>query len=77
MSPDAARDDYALAMSDDDAPIWNEPPWLAGFNDVGEVIEGINIALQRPERFSSDHLTALAKELQEVARRYGVYEPLD
>ena len=50
---------------------------MEGLNDVGEVIEGINHALERPERFTSAHLSALAGELQETARRYGVYEPLD
>jgi hypothetical protein len=65
-------------MTDDsEPPIWNEPLWLAGLNDVGEVLEGIKIALERPERFTSEQLSALAQELQEAARRYGVYEPFD
>ena len=64
-------------MSDDETPLRNEPSWMEGLNDVGEVIEGINHALERPERFTSAHLSALAGELQETARRYGVYEPLD
>jgi hypothetical protein len=64
-------------VADDEVPIWNEPEWMAGLNDVGEVIEAINVALQRPERFTSDHLTSLANELADVARRHGVFEPLD
>ncbi len=55
----------------------NEPPWLAGLNDVGEVIEAINRALERPERFTSEHLSAVAVDLAEVALRGGVYEPHD
>jgi hypothetical protein len=35
------------------------------------------MALERPERFTSTHLTALAREIEAVAVRYGVYEPLD
>jgi hypothetical protein len=37
----------------------------------------INMALERPERYSSETLTALAKELEAAAVRYGVYEPHD
>jgi hypothetical protein len=54
-----------------------ESPWMEGLNDLGEVIEGINIALGRPERFSSEQLSSLAREIQDAARRYGVYEPID
>jgi hypothetical protein len=68
---------YAKPMSDDEAPIWNEPEWMAGLNDLGEVIEAINRALQRPERFTSHQLSSLAGELQKVARRYGVWDPHD
>jgi hypothetical protein len=66
-----------VTVSDDDAPIWNEPPHLAGLNDLGEVLFAINMALERPERYSSETLTALAKELEAAAVRYGVYEPHD
>jgi hypothetical protein len=48
-----------------------------GLTDLGEVFEGIRSALDRPERFSSETLTALAQEIEAAARRYGVYEPLD
>jgi hypothetical protein len=51
--------------------------YLAGLNDLGEVLEGIQIALDRPDRFTSEHLSALANEIAAVAERYGVYEPLD
>lgn len=66
-----------VQSNDDDAPIWHEPPWLEGLNDLGEVLEGIQIALARPERFTTEQLQALAREVQGAARRYGVYEPLD
>jgi hypothetical protein len=76
MSPE--RGTTLLSVSDElEPPIWNEPPWLAGLNDLGEVLEGIRIAIDRPERFTSEQLTALADELRDAAVRYGVFEPLD
>jgi hypothetical protein len=61
----------------DKQPPYEEPPHLAGLNDLGEVLEGIDIALDRPERFTSEHLSALAKEIEAVAARFGIYEPAD
>jgi hypothetical protein len=61
----------------EDEPPYSEPPHLEGLNNLGEVLEGIQIALQRPARFSSETLTALARDVEEAARRHGVYEPLD
>jgi hypothetical protein len=29
---------------DDDVPIWNEPLWMEGLNDLGQVLEGITNA---------------------------------
>jgi hypothetical protein len=66
-----------MSENDKAAPIWHEPPWLEGLNDLGEVLEGIENALSRPERFTSEQLAALAHELQAAARRHGVYEPPD
>jgi hypothetical protein len=63
-------------MPTDESPHY-EPPYLEGLNDLGEVLEGIQIALQQPARFSSETLTALAKDVEETAKRHGVYEPLD
>lgn len=63
-------------MDEQESP-YNEPPWIEGVNDLGEVIEGIQLALRRPERFSSEQLSGLASEIQDAARRYGVYEPID
>jgi hypothetical protein len=63
-------------MAEDDSP-YQEPPHLEGLNNLGEVLEGIQRALERPERFSSAALTALAKEVEEAAVRHGVYEPHD
>jgi hypothetical protein len=74
---DSRRTFRQMQASDDDAPIWREPPWLEGLNDLGEVLEGIQIALDRPERFTTEQLQALAREVQDAARRHGVYEPLD
>jgi hypothetical protein len=62
---------------DDEENPYQEPPWMEGVNNLGEAIEGINIALARPERFSSQQLNDLAREIQDAARRYGVYEPID
>ena len=64
-------------MENNDAPLWNEPPWLDGLNDLGEVLEGIQRALRKPERFTSEQLSALAREVQEAALRRDVHEPLD
>jgi hypothetical protein len=64
-------------MADDEGPIYEEPPYLEGLNDLGEVLEGVQVALGRPERFSSETLSALAGEIAAAARRYGVYEPFD
>jgi hypothetical protein len=63
-------------MADDESPYY-EPPHLEGLNDLGEVLEGITLALQRPERYSSDELSALAREIEAAARRFSVYEPID
>jgi hypothetical protein len=52
-------------------PPYREPLWLEGLNELGEVLEGISIALDRPERFSTPALSALAKELEEVAGGMG------
>jgi hypothetical protein len=62
--------------NDEESP-YSEPPYLEGLNNLGEVIEGIRLALQRPERFTTAHLQRMAHELEEIARRYGVYEPLE
>jgi hypothetical protein len=60
----------------DESP-YKEPPWLEGLNELLDVLQGISIALDRPERFSTPQLLTLANELQELARRHGIYEPLD
>ena len=62
---------------DDEQNPYNEPLWIEGTSDLLEVVEGIQLALRRPERFSSEQLSSLAQEIQEAARRHGVYEPID
>ena len=64
-------------MVNNEEPPYTEPQYLEGLNDLDDVIDGIRIALQRPERFTTEQLQALAQEVQEAARRHGVYEPLD
>jgi hypothetical protein len=59
-----------------DAP-HSEPPWLEGLNELTEVLEGIEIALDKPERFTSEALAQLAREIEEAARRHNIYEPHD
>jgi hypothetical protein len=66
----------SAAMPVEDSPDY-EPPWLEGVNDLGEVLEGIQNALEKPERFSSETLSRVAREIEEAARRHGVYEPFD
>ncbi len=63
-------------MTEGDEPYF-EPPWLEGLNELIEVLEGIEIALEKPERFTSETLVELAREIEEAARRHNVYEPLD
>ena len=63
-------------MTDDDASE-SVPPRLEGLNDLTEVLEGIENALDKPERFTSDALAQLAREIEEAARRHNVYEPWD
>lgn len=55
-----------------------EPPisWLAALNDLREVLAEIMVAVDRPERLTSEQLTAFCDELRDVAMRYGVFEPL-
>jgi hypothetical protein len=65
-----------VRMTDDDAP-YSEPPWLEGLNELTEVLEGIEVALDKPERFTSKALAQLAREIEEAARRHNVYEPHD
>jgi hypothetical protein len=77
MSPERPTNLPSGVSDEDEAPVWSEPPWLEGLNDLSDVLEGIHIALDQPERFTSEQLTALAREVQEAARRHGVYEPLD
>jgi hypothetical protein len=48
-----------------------------GLNDLGEVLEGIQNALEKPERFTSETLSRLAREIEEAAQRHEVYEPFD
>jgi hypothetical protein len=64
-------------VAEEDANPYQEPPWIEGVNNLGEVLEGIRLALDRPERFSSEQLTSLAGEIQAAAQRHGVYEPID
>lgn len=51
-------------MTEDEAPVWEEPPYLVALNDLAEALEGIQIALDRPERFAPETLQALAEEIQ-------------
>ena len=64
-------------MTDEQPSPYHESHWIEGVNELGEVLEGISIALDRPERFTSPHLVAMAAEIESVAKRYGVYEPID
>jgi hypothetical protein len=81
MSPEDGRRDKqtmsTVPIVDEEQNPYNESPWIEGVNDLGEVIEGIQLALRRPERFSSEQLSNLASEIQDAARRCGVYEPID
>jgi hypothetical protein len=51
-------------MTDDHAR-YSEAPWLEGLNELTEVLEGIENALDKPERFTSDRLAQLAREIEE------------
>jgi hypothetical protein len=46
-------------------------------NDLGEALEGIQNALEKPERFTSETLSRLPREIEEAAQRHEVYEPFD
>jgi hypothetical protein len=67
---------YDRRMTDDDAP-YSKPPWLEALNELTEGLEGIEMALDKPERFTSEALAQLAREIEEAARRHNVFEPLD
>jgi hypothetical protein len=46
-------------------------------NELVNVLEGISLALEHPERFTSEQLTALARKIEAAALQHRVYEPLE
>jgi hypothetical protein len=67
----------AILPDMDERSPYREPAHVEGLNELINVLEGIQVAIRSPEGFATSTLTTLAREIEDAARRAGVYEPLE
>jgi hypothetical protein len=59
-----------------DVNLFPPEPYVAGLNELADVLTGITLAVRRGEALDSERLSALAEEIKDAARRHDLYEPL-